>query len=150
MLVSTGIGCCSQLTVRRDTADETQGFISTHSGMKTGPGKRSPASLTFTFSFHPNLPTPGSLRVCSQPSACKALLLPAARQMSSGLRPIHVRPLIYNPEPKERGLQRPDHHLAFAINLEGNTDPRVNGPPRAGPCGTGVQVEGSGARTWEG
>lgn len=78
----------------------------------------------------------------SQPSACKPLLLPAARQMSS----VRVRPLTYNPEPTECGPAEAARHLAFAINLEGNTGPGAKGSPCAGPCGAVVQVEGSGAQ----
>ena len=33
--------------------------------------------------------------------------------------PISRSTLIYNPEPSEQGPQRPDYHLAFGMNQEG-------------------------------
>ena len=78
-------GCPSRLTLRFYAVDEIQGCRSIHNGMKMCSGKCRSSILNVRLSFHPSLPTPGSLRVCSQPSGCKHLLLPAGRQMFSGL-----------------------------------------------------------------
>lgn len=124
--------------MRYYTVDEIQGCRSIHNGMKTCSGKCS----STIFNVH--------LFLLSQPSQSRELkslqsaqwlvstaFFPLPDRCPPASSPIDVRPLIYNPEPNEQSLLRPDHHLAFGINLEGNVLPRVNGPPHLGVCCAG-------------
>lgn len=109
------------------------------------------------FPFIPNLPLLGALEFVVSRVAASTSFSPLADRCLPASAPFNGSALIYNPEPSEQGLLRPDHHLVFGMNLERNAEPVGKGLPHLSLCCVVVQIrtclgmwQATGAHIWKG